>query len=581
MQSNQILERLPKHLQAITSKQDYESYTFQDHAVWRYVMRRNIDFMPKVAHSAYLDGLKRCGLDPEMIPSIDSMNEILQEIGWAAISVDGFIPPSAFMEFQRHNVLVIATDIRTIDQIEYTPSPDIIHEAAGHAPIMVDEEYAAYLKYFGEIGSKAFSSAYDFDLYEAIRHLSILKADPNSSLESIDEANVRLNDVLSRDKMTSEMELIRNLHWWTVEYGLVGSVDDYKIYGAGLLSSIGEAESCLDDEKVIKLEYTLAAKKKAFDITNVQPQLYVTKNCADLMNVLKEYVKEMAISKGGMDAIEKAIDSKTQATMVWSSGLQVCGIFTNVIEQNGLPIYLNTAGPTNLNYNDSELLNHGVDYHKDGFSSPIGLIKGSSLPLEDWDDHVFSMNESMELDFESGVRVIGKLKEIERKDNKIILLSFEDCTVTYKGQVLFAPEWGTYDMAVGKDIISGFNGVVDPDAYHYTIPVPEEMVHKIEYSESELELHRLYGLVRAHREGVKESDLDKIWNKLATDYKEDWLLPLEILCVCLKSDTYLDLSLKINEQLNTLSKGSDEKNRLIQSGLRIMELEISNYNQHG
>jgi phenylalanine-4-hydroxylase len=39
----------------------------------------------------------------------------------------------------------------------------------------------------------------------------------------------------------SEMAQIRNLHWWTVEYGLIGTVENPKIYGAGLLSSIGES----------------------------------------------------------------------------------------------------------------------------------------------------------------------------------------------------------------------------------------------------------------------------------------------------------------------------------------------------
>ena len=36
----------------------------------------------------------------------------------------------------------------------------------------------------------------------------------------------------------SEMAKIRNLHWWSVEYGLIGDIDNPKIYGAGLLSSI-------------------------------------------------------------------------------------------------------------------------------------------------------------------------------------------------------------------------------------------------------------------------------------------------------------------------------------------------------
>lgn len=77
----------------------------------------------------------------------------------------------------------------------------------------------------------------------------------------------------------SEMALIRNLHWWTVEYGLIGTVDNPKIYGAGLLSSIGESAWCMTDN-VIKLPYTIDAAQKSFDITKPQPQLYVTPDFA-------------------------------------------------------------------------------------------------------------------------------------------------------------------------------------------------------------------------------------------------------------------------------------------------------------
>ena len=73
------------------------------------------------------------------------MSRILKDIGWAAVAVDGFIPPNAFMAFQAHNVLVISSEIRTIDHIGYTPAPDIVHEAAGHAPIIANQEYSKYL----------------------------------------------------------------------------------------------------------------------------------------------------------------------------------------------------------------------------------------------------------------------------------------------------------------------------------------------------------------------------------------------------------------------------------------------------
>jgi phenylalanine-4-hydroxylase len=40
------------------------------------------------------------------------------------------------LEFQAYNVLVIASDIRQLEHIEYTPAPDIIHEGAGHAQLL-------------------------------------------------------------------------------------------------------------------------------------------------------------------------------------------------------------------------------------------------------------------------------------------------------------------------------------------------------------------------------------------------------------------------------------------------------------
>ena len=80
--------------------------------------------------------------------------------------------PKAYVD--NLNVVVIASDIRQLEHIEYTPAPDIIHEGAGHAPIIANPEYAEYLRRSGEIGCKAISSAKDHEIYEAIRHLSII-----------------------------------------------------------------------------------------------------------------------------------------------------------------------------------------------------------------------------------------------------------------------------------------------------------------------------------------------------------------------------------------------------------------------
>jgi len=283
---NEITKRLPMHLHQFIVKQPYEDYTAQNQAVWRYVMLLNTNYLRKVAHESYIEGLKKAGISVDAIPKMEGMNRILKDIGWAAVSVDGFIPPNAFMEFQAYNVLVIASDIRTINHIEYTPAPDIIHEAAGHAPIIANPEYAEYLRRFGEIGSKAISSEKDYEMYEAIRLLSILKEDPNSTEELIENAQQKVEELQLNMGELSEMAQIRNLHWWTVEYGLIGDLSNPKIYGAGLLSSIAESKLCMTNE-VKKIPYSIEAAYQNFDITKTQPQLYVTPDFAHLSFILE------------------------------------------------------------------------------------------------------------------------------------------------------------------------------------------------------------------------------------------------------------------------------------------------------
>jgi len=100
-ESNELIDRLPPHLKQFIKPQNYEEYTPVNQAVWRYVMRKNVEYLSKTAHASYINGLKH-------------MNRILKEIGWAAVAVDGFIPPNAFMEFQAYKVLVIASDILRI-----------------------------------------------------------------------------------------------------------------------------------------------------------------------------------------------------------------------------------------------------------------------------------------------------------------------------------------------------------------------------------------------------------------------------------------------------------------------------------
>lgn len=575
IESNILLDRLPNHLRQFIKPQDYDEYTPINQAVWRYVMRKNVDYLSRVAHSSYLEGLKKTGIEVDGIPSMYGMNRILKEIGWAAVAVDGFIPPNAFMEFQAYNVLVIASDIRQLEHIEYTPAPDIIHEGAGHAPIIANPEYAEYLRRFGEIGSKAISSAHDYEIYEAIRLLSILKEAEGTPQAEIEAVEKRVDELQNAVVEPSEMALIRNLHWWTVEYGLIGTVDDPKIYGAGLLSSIGESTWCMTDN-VKKLPYSIDAAYQGFDITKPQPQLYVTPDFAYLNQVLEEFANTMALRTGGLEGVNKLITSAAPGTVELSTGLQVSGVFTNVIENNGKPVYIQTTGKTALSYREKELVGHGTQYHAEGFGSPVGKLKGINLAIEDMSPvdlkaYAIYEGERITLEFEGGVTVAGEIITGTRNpQGKIIIISFKDCTVTHNETVLFRPEWGNYDMAVGKKVVSAFSGPADMNSFDMITHVPSSKTIKAKKSAAREELESLYAAVRDIRTGKQENvTLNDIFETVKQKHGHDWLLSVEIAELLAKSDNP-GLLQKVMLHLDAVKQSRPETAHLIDNGLELI-----------
>ena len=575
IESNPLLDRLPKHLRQFIKPQDYSDYTPINQAVWRYVMRKNVNYLSKVAHSSYLEGLKKTGIEVDNIPSMYGMNRILTEIGWAAVAVDGFIPPNAFMEFQAYNVLVIASDIRQLEHIEYTPAPDIIHEGAGHAPIIANPEYAEYLRRFGEIGCKAISSHKDYEMYEAIRLLSILKEAEGTPQADINAAEKAVEDLQNNMGELSEMAQIRNLHWWTVEYGLIGTVENPKIYGAGLLSSIGESAHCMTD-KVKKISYDISAANKGFDITQLQPQLYVTPDFAYLSLILEEFANKMALRTGGLSGINKLIQSNALGTIELSTGIQISGIFTNVIEAEGKPVYIQTTGKTALSYREKELVGHGTIKHLEGFGSPIGKLKGINLAIEDMSPRDLSAysiteNKTVILDFEGDITVKGEIITGSRNlHGQIILISFKNCTVTHGETILFQPEWGIYDMAVGKKVVSAFSGPADANSFDLISHVPSSKTIKAKHTAERDDLEVLYQTVRMIRESKDiNTSLAPILKKLKEEHPNDWLLSVEIVEL-LKDRNEPQLLKEVMNYLESLKQRRSEVAHLITGGLNLI-----------
>jgi len=308
------LNNLPKHLKQYIVDQEYHRYTIIDHRVWKFIMDISVPFFKKYAHSSYYDGLNKTGITFDKIPSINKMNEKMSKIGWGAVPVRGFIPPWAFMEFQSLGILPIACDMRSRHHLTYTPAPDIMHESSGHSPIIINDEYSQYLKQYGKIASKAVFTKEDENIYFAIRKLSDLKEDKNASEKDILIAEQELLEAKQSQTTPSEATLLSRLHWWTVEYGLIGKLNDPKIYGAGLLSSVGESQNCLSDN-VKKIPLTIDCINYSYDITEQQPQLFVTNDFSSLNDILFEFEKTMSYkNEDFIDDRNHIKDSKNKIT---------------------------------------------------------------------------------------------------------------------------------------------------------------------------------------------------------------------------------------------------------------------------
>jgi len=560
-----LIDSLPEHLRPFVKHQNYQQYTPQDQAAWRFIMSELTHQLTESAHPVYLEGLAKTGISLDHIPSIEEMNDCLRDLDWRAVVVDGFIPPAIFMEFQALKILVIALDMRSADHLLYTPAPDIVHESAGHAPFIVDIDYAEFLQRFGEVGMKAISTKADLEQYEVIRQLSILKACPESKDEDIADAEETLKGLRERDDTPSEAALLTRLHWWTVEYGLVGSMEDYKIFGAGLLSSLGESQRCVDDLRVRKIPLTVNAVNTPYDITTEQPQLFVTKSCKHLTQVLEEFAASMCFVKGGAESVQKAIDAESVCTAVYDSGLQVSGRFSEVLcDVVGNATYIRTEGPTQIAYKDKELSEHGVDTHAQGFGSPVGHLKDfhrclSEYSVDELKTHGIRVGEMVELEYLSGITVRGILREIVRHNHHNLLLSFEDCSVTdLDGRVLFSPDWGVYDLAVGSTITSVFGGVADREKRQLFRPTPSGTATNLSHDENLMKAYNAVADLNTRATPVDVAELTPEITNLLSQYPNDWLIRSELLNVaapCLKAS--------LHEQLRAIVDRSPDSEEMI------------------
>jgi phenylalanine-4-hydroxylase len=98
-------------------------------------------------------------------------------------------------------------------------------------------------------------------------------------------------------KATSEQIIkLQRLYWFSVEFGLIQNPEGRRIYGSGILSSVGEVMYCLGDKvKVHPFDFETVANQY-FEIHHMQDDLFEIPSFEFLLEGFKKYTKKEGLS---------------------------------------------------------------------------------------------------------------------------------------------------------------------------------------------------------------------------------------------------------------------------------------------
>ena len=237
-----------------TCDQNFTEYTAADHATWRKLYARQQALLPGLAAQSFVDLLPQ--LDAAQgIPRFEDINvRLLPATGWQLVGVPGLIPEVPFFTLLANRKFPITDWIRTRSEMDYVVEPDIFHDLFGHVPLLFDRTYADHIQAYGQGALKAHAlQLKDASCKGAVEHLS-------------------------------------RLYWYTIEFGLLREHGQFRAYGAGILSSLGELAHSVNSPQPQRTGLTntqelLTCMASTYKIDAYQSQYFVVESFEALMTL--------------------------------------------------------------------------------------------------------------------------------------------------------------------------------------------------------------------------------------------------------------------------------------------------------
>ncbi|MCP4473716.1 MAG: phenylalanine 4-monooxygenase [Gammaproteobacteria bacterium] len=231
-------------------------FTERENQTWHTLFTMQMETIVNRACPEFIDGLEQLNLPADEIPQLPSLNKVLIKTAWQLIPVDGTVLVDEFFQMLAKRQFPVANFIRIPEELHYLQQPDVFHEIFGHAPLLMNHDYADFVQWYGE---------------------TALQLAP------------KLRKILSR------------LFWFTIEFGLMKTDQGTRIFGGGILSSHQETIYCLespepkrlafDPKRMLKTPYNYDEIQTCYFILNNLEDLYQLKENSDLVQLLHDSLK--------------------------------------------------------------------------------------------------------------------------------------------------------------------------------------------------------------------------------------------------------------------------------------------------
>lgn len=288
MKQNEV-SKLPNHLSQFIIEQNQSYYSSQDQALWRFLVR-SVNACEANQHPSHIDGLQVLGISEDQIPSIYEILKKLSPYDWSAVPVTGLLPKSIFFEFLLRKIFPVSVDMRSPSELSYSHEPDIFHDIYGHLPMITNATYRGYLENLSKVAAQIQNAESALEYYRDlwIRELSFQIAN-NAPSQKVQAIKDKLDSIHAPPQTTIQQEISR-LAWWTIEYGVLRQIHSKpKIFGAALLSSIDEAQACVESK--IKLRrFGIDCIHEGYDPTGKVTSVYELANLDELSATLEQFL---------------------------------------------------------------------------------------------------------------------------------------------------------------------------------------------------------------------------------------------------------------------------------------------------